>query len=410
MSDRLKALREKRAAAWASMTEITDKAAAEKRDLTGEELGQHGKWFDDSETLRKQIEAEERSLEIQRQRAADELAERDRDKDAARNSDGDAAVEKRKLESFRTYLRGERITEEQRAALNAGTDPEGGYLVAPTTFVGGLLKAVDDAVFIKGASNNVRLGTAKSLGVITLDTDPDDFEWTTELGTGSEDTATRFGRREFVPNPLAKRLKISKKLLRNSTMPIEQIVMGRMAYKLAITLEKNYLLGNGAKKPLGLFVASADGIPTGRDVTEGSTTTALTFDSLIAAKYSVKAQYWPAARWMFHRDAVKKISLLKDGDQQYLWRPSVREGEPDTILGHGMMVSEYVPNTFTAGLYVGLFGDFSNYWTCDALDMQVQYLDQLYAETNQDGFILRYEGDGAPAMAEAFARLKLAAS
>lgn len=408
MSDRLKALREKRAVVWTSMTAITDKAATEKRDLTKEEVAEHGKLFDEAEGLRGQVDTEERSLEVQRQRAAAELAERDRNKEADRNSDGDAAAEKRNVESFRTYLRGEKLTGEQRAALNAGTDPEGGFLVAPTTFVGGLLKAVDDAVYIKSVSNNIRLGTAKSLGVITLDTDPDDFEWTTELGTGSEDTSTRFGKREFVPNPLAKRLKISKKLLRNSTMAIDQIVLGRMAYKLGITLEKNYLLGNGAKKPLGVFVASADGIPSSRDVTEGSTTTALTFDSLIAAKYSLKAQYWAAARWMFHRDAVKKISLLKDLEGQYMWRPSVREGEPDTILGHGLMVSEYVPNTFTTGLYVGIFGDFSNYWTCDALDMQVQYLDQLYAETNQDGYILRYEGDGAPALAEAFARLKLA--
>ena len=36
MSDRLKALREKRAAAWTSMTEITDKAAAEKRVRVGD--------------------------------------------------------------------------------------------------------------------------------------------------------------------------------------------------------------------------------------------------------------------------------------------------------------------------------------------------------------------------------------
>jgi HK97 family phage major capsid protein len=107
--------------------------------------------------------------------------------------------------------------------------------------------------------------------VITLDTDPDDFEWTTELGTGSEDTAMRFGKREFVPNPLAKRLKISKKLLRNSTMPIENIVRDRLAYKLGITLEKNYLTGNGAKKPLGVYIASNDGIPTSRATSRPAT-------------------------------------------------------------------------------------------------------------------------------------------
>ena len=44
----------------------------------------------------------------------------------------------------------------------------------------------------------------------------------------------------------------------------------------------------------------------------------------------------------------------------------------------------------------------------DALYMQVQRLNELYAETNQVGFIGRLETDGAPVLEEAFVRLKLA--
>ena len=92
-------------------------------------------------------------------------------------------------------------------------------------------------------------------------------------------------------------------------------------------------------------------------------------------------------RDLFHRDAVKQITKLKDGDGQYIWRQSVREGEPDTLLGLPMTISEWAPNTFTTGLYVGLLGDFQHYWIVDALAMQVQRLNELYAETNQVGFI-----------------------
>ena len=86
----------------------------------------------------------------------------------------------------------------------------------------------------------------------------------------------------------------------------------------------------------------------------------------------------------------------------------MRDGEPDTILNRPLNMSEYVPNTFTTGLYVGMFGDLSKYWIADALDLQVQRLIELYAETNQDGFIGRMESDGMPVLAEAFARVKLA--
>ena len=106
-------------------------------------------------------------------------------------------------------------------------------------------------------------------------------------------------------------------------------------------------------------------------------------------------------------DVLAVVSKLKDGEGQYLWRQSVLDGEPDRLLGRPVMMSEYAPNTLTTGLYVGILGDFSNYWIADALDMQIQRLVELYAETNQIGFIGRLETDGMPTLAEAFVRVKL---
>jgi hypothetical protein len=60
--------------------------------------------------------------------------------------------------------------------------------------------------------------------------------------------------------------------------------MARLAYKFGVTQEKAYLTGDGNQKPLGVFTASNDGISTGRDVSTGNTTTAITFDGLIEAK------------------------------------------------------------------------------------------------------------------------------
>ena len=78
------------------------------------------------------------------------------------------------------------------------------------------------------------------------------------------------------------------------------------------------------------------------------------------------------------------------------------------LIGQPIFMSEYVPNTFTTGQYVGLIGDLSYYWIADALDMQIQALFELYAESNQVGYIARMETDGMPVLAEAFARVKLA--
>ena len=217
----------------------------------------------------------------------------------------------------------------------------------------------------------------------------------------------RFGKRSMMPHPLAKRIKVSQTLLRVAAMPAEQIVLQRLAYKFAITQEKAYLTGNGVQKPLGVFTASTDGITTARDVSTDNAATAMTADGLINAKYALKAAYWNNATWMFHRDGVKQIAKLKDGEGQYLWREGMRQGEPDMLLGRPVVTSENAPSTFTTGQYVGILGDFSHYWIIDSLAMNFQRLVELYAETNQVGFIGRYEGDGMPVLAEAFVRVKL---
>lgn len=408
MSDRLKALREKRAVAVKDMRDIIEVAEAEKRDMSPEELQKHEASFKVVDGLRAQIEAEERTIEAERQAAdrADQNGEAERSKGKGKPQ----SPEERQLAGFRGWLRTGKVPgeyAEEMRAYTVGSDTEGGFMQAPQEIVQQLLKNIDDFFFIRDRATKYALPTAESLGVPTLDADAEDFDWTTELATGNEEDTLRIGKREMRPHPLAKRVKLSKTQVRKIPA-FEQLILQRMGYAFSRTMEKQYLTGDGFQKPLGVFTASADGVPTSQDVSTGNTATAITFDGLIEAKFKLKAPYWPRADWLFHRDAVKMITKLKDGDGQYLWRMSVRDGEPDTLLGRPLMVSEFAPNTFTTGLYVGMFADFSYYWVVDTLNMQMQALIELYAETNQNGYIARYEGDGAPVLAEAFSRVKLA--
>src|SRR5690606_41779652 len=141
-----------------------------------------------------------------------------------------------------------------------------------------------------------------------------------------------------------------------------------------------FVTGACGNQPLCVFTASTYGVSACRDVATGNSATAIAMNGLINAKYALKAAYWPRARWIFHRDAVKQIALLRDdsgasaGTGSYLWYPSVRDGEPDRLLGLPMDVSEYAPNTFTSALYVGILGDFSNYWIADSLALELQRL------------------------------------
>ncbi|GGN47303.1 phage major capsid protein [Streptomyces fuscichromogenes] len=397
----IREMKAKRTQLGADAKAIMDGATSAKRAMTGEENTAFDALMDERDQLDATIERAEKLLEDDRN-AVDDLP------DDQRGRGGDDTPE---LKAFRAYLLNGRaqLTEQQARALNMGSDPEGGFLLAPQQFVQQLLQAVDDMVAIRGLATVQQITTAESLGVPSLDTDLTDAEWTSELGTGSQDDSLRIGKRELRPNPVAKRVKVSRTLLRRAAISPETLVRQRMEFKFGVTQEKAFMTGDGNKKPLGLFTASSDGIPTSRDVATGSAT-GITADGLIDAKYTLKAQYWSKARWLFHRDAIRIVRKLKDDNGQYIWQPGLTADRPDQILEAPYLVNEYVPNTFTNGNYVGMFGDFSFYWIVDALAMDIQRLVELYAETNQVGFIGRMESDGMPVLAEAFVRLKAATS
>lgn len=416
----LNELIEKRQNIIKQMNEVNDAALAEGRDLTAEEEANHTKAFEEQEKIERQIKRVEESRELAR-KAAEDAAKAAEQRKAGAGGDNpsggggeqrsgiDLEVEKRALEARKWLSQSEPTTgTRQFRALQADNDAEGGNLVRPEQFVTNLIKAVDNEVFIRQLATVFQVTDAESLGAPSLDTDAADADWTSELATGEEDTGIRFGKRSLTPHPLAKRIKISKTLLRKAALSAESIVTSRLAYKFGVTQEKAFLTGSGALQPLGVFTASPDGISTGRDVSTGNTTTSITFDGLMEALYTLKAAYWPRANWVFHRDAIKQIAKLKDGDGRYLWEPSVQMGQPDRIKGLPVRPSEYAPNTFTTGLYVGIIGDFSQYWIADSLAFDLTRLVELYAATNQIGFIGRAEVDGMPVLEEAFVRVKLA--
>ncbi|OFW53219.1 MAG: hypothetical protein A2163_09735 [Actinobacteria bacterium RBG_13_35_12] len=402
---------DKRAQLVTQARALSELADTEKREMTAEEQASYDKIIEDVGKLTGAIQREQNLLEIEAGITKDvnfnSLKPNIDPKDSAA---GDKEFRKK---AFGKYLRFgmNSLDAAEKRALDATTDASGAYTVPDEQFVAQLLKDVDDMVIIRSLATKYQLTKAASMGIPTLEADPADADWTTELLTGNEDSTMEFGKREFTPSPFAKRIKISKTLINKSALPIEDIVRSRIAYKFSITEEKAYMTGNGTGKPLGIFVASADGIPSTRDVSSENTSTAITFNGLLNAKYSLKSQYLAKADWIFHRDGLKMIAKIKNvEDGRYAWEQSVQVGQPDRLLGRPFYMSEYAPNTFTASQYVGILGDFSFYWIVDALDMQIQVLYELYAETNQIGYIARKEGDGMPVMGNAFARVKLAAS
>lgn len=439
MAELVKELRQKRVELTEKARAIQKKADEEKRTLTAEERAEFDKHFEEVDKLKAQVDSIEGD-ERRRSKLDDET--KDLERSAGRRSDPGEPIaptstpaEKRD-QPIKLKLRGHEYTlapgssphtrhledyaqrfnrylsTGERRDLMVADNTKGGYL-AGTTFAAQLIQAIDDEVFIRGLATVLPpLMSSVSLGAASLDADPADPDWTPEVPASalSADTTMAFGKRELTPHQDTKLIKPSMKLLRSSALPVESIILQRLAYKFAVAEEKAFLTGSGEQRPLGVFTASADGVPTTRDVTAAATTT-FTADELIDTKFNVKSGYMRSGVWIMHRDAVKIARKLKDVNEQYLWQPGLQANVPDRILDSPYFMSEYAPNTFTAGLYVAVFGDFAKgYWIVDSLDLEIQRLDELFAATNQVGLLGRKETDGMPVLAEAFSRLKLAAS
>jgi HK97 family phage major capsid protein len=424
-------LREKRAGIITEARTKWTEAEAREGGPTAEDKQAFDAAMDGADALLEQakrmerIETAESDLDTPTPRTSEPLHTETRDRRA-----GELATRETthaKLMAYRHWLRTGEVRPELRAEQSrAGefrdtvisTPAKGGYLITPVQISADIVAIIRDMVFIRklceAAGAVTTVTDAQKLGIRKLVTDMADANWTTEVAAVTEDTTMAFDRRDLEPQLCSKLAKASLRTLLLST-DAENIINQELAYKFGVTEEKAFITGSGTGQPLGVFTASASGISTARDVTAAATTS-FTADNLIDMKYSLKQGYQqdPSTAWIVSRTFVKMARKLKvasttgGNDLEYLWQPGLTEGAPDRILDIPYSMSEYVPAVYTTGLYVAVLGCFRFYRIAQVAEMMIQRLVELYAGTNEIGFIGRRWVDGSPILEEAFARLKLA--
>jgi len=383
--------KEQRAKLVAELREMHELAQKENRSFTDEENKTFAEKEAEVRKLSQEIAAEEREALIKG--FATELPK----------TEGENRGEvSDKMKEFRNYL----LNGEKRD-ISVGS---GGGALSPQEFVAEIIKGVENDSPLYGLVRKFPLSEAKSLGAPYEAADASDAAWTAEVPSSdiSADATLAYSLRELSPNTLVKLIKISDKLVKVSALPIEQIVKEKITEKLVAAFENGITVGTGSGQPLGVFTASANGVPTSRDVTTAGAT--LAADDLIKTKMSLKPAYRRKARWVMSTDILTDCLLLKDKNDQYLWRPGLRDGDPDTLLGLPVIESAYAPSTKTSGSYIAVLGDFSYYWWAYVDGIEIKNLVELFALKNQLGFKGTAYADGAPVLAEAFSRVKVGTS
>ena len=445
MPEELKSLLEKRAKLVTDARAVLDRHKTAGK-LPAEDQAHYDRIMQDAMTISAEVEQRSSFADREQKLAAAEawgqgVAKRNLDPSAPAAEQRGASAggerrprarwEKRKadprhLDLFEDYLHRRIGDHEYRQALPgllpieyrdllADTVGSGHDLIPPVEFIDQILIPRDRRVWIRKLATVRRLLKSTDGYQPVVETNPDDADWTAEI-TAVNDDATgpnaaggmTTGKRELKPNILTKLVRVSIKEL--MVLPqVANLVADRLGYKFGVTEEKGFMTGNGAGMPMGLFTAAAQyfGISTAQDVVAG-TSASLTFDGLQAVKYGLQSVYWQDARWVMNQAVLQNIATLKDSLNRYLWQPNTQVGQPDMLLGFPVCLDVFAPATLAAGAYVAVLGDLSYYHIADLVEpFSVQRLNELYAGTNEVGFLGREYVDGMPVMGEAFSRAKL---
>lgn len=318
----------------------------------------------------------------------------------------------RELEdAFHGYVRGDVSNAEYRkaikmyakAAMQEGTDSEGGYFV-PDQYSNDLIVAMKDASILRTAgariltvtgSDTLRMPSLTYSGAAALTAEEAAFDQ-------KEPTA---GEIVFNAYKYTKLSKVSDELLEDSRIPVvSEVLIPDAVQAFAAAENSAFTVGTGSSQPEGVVTGATTGVTA-------ASTTAITADEIIDLYHSLNYLYRQDAVWMMNDATAKLIRKLKDGDNQYLWQPGLQAGQPDRLLGRPVFTNNSMA-TGAANAKTVLFGDMRYFAIADFAGggAQLRRLNELYAANGQVGFRWYKRFDSNVLLAEAIQVLAQAAS
>ena len=182
-------------------------------------------------------------------------------------------------------------------------------------------------------------------------------------------------------------VQVSSELLADEGVDIEGFLANDSGRALGNGAGTDFAVGNGSSKPNGVMNASGTGVTC-------ASATAITTNEVIDLYHSVTAPYRSNGAWIMNDATLKVIRQFKDTTGQYIWQPSLQQGNPDLLLGSPVATDPNIETIATAKKVMA-FGDMSKYFIREAGGIQVdRSVDYAFAnDLVTFRFIYRADGD-----------------
>lgn len=404
MTTTLQDLRNERANIWDQMCTLMNAADAENRPLSAEERQTYDRLEADLDSKGDELERAEKHAEraaaFNRVEAPGAAARTGEPTADDRESESDRAY----AQAFATYIkRGTNaLTGEQQQLLQGGwvaapenaagvgTGAAGGYTVPPA-FRNKIIEQITFIAAMRQLAETIQTDTGASLPWPTVDDTANEGAILGENTQITEQDVT-FGQATLNAYMYtSKMVRVSLQLIQDNAFDVERWLGRALGARIGRVQNRHFTVGTGTAQPLGIVTAA----PVGVTGATGQTLT-VTYDNLVDLVDSIDAAYLGSGNvtFMMSQAARRALRKLKDTQNRPLWEPSLQAGTPDTLMGYGLTINNYVPAPAASAKSI-VFGDIREaYVIRDVSDFALLRLTERFADFLQVGFIGFQRSDG----------------
>ncbi len=382
-------LMQKRAKVWETAKSFVDTHEDKNGRLSAEDTAAYNRMEQEIEDLTASIERQQRAAERDKM-----LSQPINSPIVSKPANGVDVKTGRASDEYKAAMLGALRSNFRNVSnvLQEGVDADGGYLV-PEEYDKHLIDVLEEENILRALGTKLTTAGDHKINVAATKPAASWIEEGQELTWGD----STFSQILLDAHKLHVAIKVTEELLYDNAFGLENYIITQFGKALANAEEDAFLNGDGKGKPTGIFAKTGGGNVTAE-------VAAFTGDELINLVYTLKRPYRKKAAFIMNDKNLAVLRKLKDANDQYLWQPSLKEGEPERLLGYPVYTSAYAPADAIA------FGDFSYYNIGDRGSRSFKKLTELFAGNDMVGFVAKERVDGKLILPEAVQILKLKAA
>ncbi len=334
--------------------EKTEKFGADSAEVKSL-VENHGELLEKQEAKNQELVAQVAAERKEREDLKDQV--QGLEVELARKSAGSNGVNYKETEEYKALnlfaAKGlDHVDMEAKALLRTDSDTAGGYLTS-SEMDNEIIKLITEVSPVRQVARVRSIGKKtlempKRTGILTAT-----YEGETE---SASDSTSAYGSETITAYALTVNVPFTHDMLLSSDFDIESEINQDVAESFGEAEGRNFVLGDGSKKPEGFLVNSA--VVAGAQESESSGT--ITGDDLLTLTGELKAGYNPM--FAMNRRTLAFIRTLKGSNGQYLWTPGLSGSKLNQIAGDDYIVMNDMPD-IAAGALSLVYADFLRGYT-----------------------------------------------